>query len=448
MTDEEIKRLRWLIEQGREFEIIDLFSNMHAADIADLIDSLDEEDKKLLFALLDVETASDVIPDLSDLSREQILEDLPQAKLTRIVDDLPSDEATDLIADLPEDKAQVTLDQIEGIDSERVRELLQYDEESAGGIMQKELVVMSSGATVQEAIDRIRSLADEVEDLHLVFVEETDQTLVGILPLEKLILAHPEAPIFEIMETQFISVKPEVDQEEVAKIFRKYDVVSLPVVDHDNRLLGRITVDDVVEVMEEEASEDLLKMAGTHEDELVYSNDVFRISRYRLPWLLTNLVGGFFTGYLMWLFKVTLKEVLVLVVFVPMVIGMGGNAGVQSSTIMVRGLATGAIDLERLMRLIFKEIRVAMIMGMACGVVGGLVAFLWQGKAALGMVVGLSMMGAISVANVMGALFPVLFQKMKIDPAVASGPLVTTANDVTGILIYMGISTLFIKYLF
>lgn len=448
MTDDEIKRLRWLIEQGREFEIIDLFSNMHPADIADLIDSLDEEDKKRLFALLDVETASDVIPDLSDLSREQILEDLPQEKLTQIVDDLPSDEATDLIADLPEDKAQVTLDQIEGIDSARVRELLQYDEESAGGIMQKELVAMSSGATVQEAIDRIRSLADEVEDLHLVFVEETDQTLVGILPLGKLIMAHPDTPIFEIMETQFISVKPEVDQEEVAKIFRKYDIVSLPVVDHGNRLLGRITVDDVVEVMEEEASEDLLKMAGTHEDELVYSNDVFRISRYRLPWLLTNLVGGFFTGYLMWLFKVTLKEVLVLVVFVPMVIGMGGNAGVQSSTIMVRGLATGAIDLERLMTLIFKEIRVAMIMGMACGVVGGLVAFLWQGKAALGLIVGLSMMGAISVANVMGALFPVLFQKMKIDPAVASGPLVTTANDVTGILIYMGISTLFIKHLF
>jgi magnesium transporter len=396
---------------------------------------------------MDVETASDVIRDLSDLSREQILEDLPQEKLTQIVDDLPSDEATDLIADLPEERAQVTLDQIEGVDSERVRELLQYDEESAGGIMQKELVAVRSDASVQEAIERIRVLAEEVEDLHQVFVEEKDQTLVGILPLGKLILARPDTLISEIMETHFTSVRPEVDQEEVAKIFRKYDIISLPVVDHYNRLLGRITVDDVVEVIEEEASEDILKMAGTHEDELVYSGDVLRISRYRLPWLLTNLAGGLFTGYLMWLFKVTLKEVFVLIAFVPVIIGMGGNAGIQSSTIMVRGLATGIIDLERLMQLILKEIRVAFIMGGACGIVGGLVALIWQGKIALGIVVGCSMMTAIFVANVMGALFPVLFRRLKIDPAVASGPLVTTANDVTGILIYMGISTLFLKYL-
>lgn len=447
MADLEIKKLRWLIEQGREFEIIDLFSNMHAADIADLIDLLDEEDKKRLFALLDVEIASDVIPDLSDLSREQILEDLPQEKLTQIVDDLPSDEATDLIADLPEEKAQVTLEQIEGIDSERVRELLKYDEESAGGIMQKELVAVRSDASVQEAIDRIRILAEEVEDLHQVFVEEKDQTLIGILPLGKLILARPDTLISEIMETHFTKVRPEVDQEEVARIFRKYDIVSLPVVDYYNRLLGRITVDDVVEVIEEEASEDILKMAGTHEDELVYSGDVLRISRYRLPWLLTNLAGGLFTGYLMWLFKVTLKEVLVLIAFVPVIIGMGGSAGIQSSTIMVRGLATGTIDLERLMQLILKEIRVAFIMGGACGIVGGLAAFIWQSRIALGLVVGCSMMAAIFVANVMGALFPVLFRRLKIDPAVASGPLVTTTNDVTGILIYMGISTLFLKYL-
>ncbi len=163
--------------------------------------------------------------------------------------------------------------------------------------------------------------------------------------------------------------------------------------------------------------------------------------------MLTNLVGGFFAGYIMWIFKVTLKDFLVLVAFIPVIIGMGGNAGVQSSTIMVRGIATGVIDVERLMRLVLKEIRVALIMGGACGAVAGLAAILWHGKLAIGLVVGFSMIGAISVANVMGTLVPFLFKKMKIDPAVASGPLVTTSNDVTGILIYMGISTLFLKYL-
>lgn len=445
--EKDIKKLRWMIEQGMEFEIIDLFTTMHAADIADLIDFLEEGEKKRLFALLEVETASEVIRELSDLSREQILEDIPQEKLVKIVEGLPSDEATDLISELPEEKAQVTLQQIERTDSERVRELLQYHEESAGGLMEKELVAVRADANVQQTIELIRSLSDEVEDIHNVFVVDRENTLVGILPLRRLILAKPETKISEIMDTHVITVNPNLDQEEVAAIFKKYDLVSIPVVDPQGKLLGRITVDDVVEVMEEEASEDLLKMAGTHEDELIYTSHIFRIARYRLPWLLTNLFGGLLTGYLMWLFKITLKEVLVLVTFIPVITGMGGNAGIQSSTIMVRGLATGVIGIESLWRVILKEVRVAVIMGGACGLLVGLVAFFWHGKAVLGVVVGFAMMGAISVANIMGALMPALFKKLKIDPAVASGPFVTTSNDVTGILIYMAIATLFLKYL-
>lgn len=447
MSEINLHKLADFIEEGREFEIIDLFFELHPADIADLIESLGEEKKKKLFALLNIETASDVILEVDNQTREQILEDISQKRLTEILGDMDSDDATDLIGDLPRKQAEVILKQISREDSEQVQKLLTYDEDTAGGIMQAELASVRDDMTVDDAIGKIRVLGEKGEDIHYVFVVDKGNRLLGLLPLRKLILEGINTKVAEIMDSVSISVTADIDQEEVAKIFKKHDLVSLPVTDESGILLGRITIDDVVDVMEEEASEDFLRMAGTDEEELVYGTQVFKISRLRLPWIMINLLGGLATGYLMWIFKVTLRDVLALVVFIPLITGMGGNVGVQSSSIMVRGIATEKFGLTRLTTILFKEVRVGIIMGLICGVTVGIIAFFWQGKASLGIVVGLAMAIAMVVASSMGVLAPAFFQKIKVDPAIASSPFVTTANDITGIIIYLGIATVFLRYL-
>ena len=238
-----------------------------------------------------------------------------------------------------------------------------------------------------------------------------------------------------------------MDQEDVARLFQKYDILSAPVVEANGTLLGRITIDDIVDVIEEEVSEDLLRMGGTHEDELVYGDQIWKISRYRLPWLLTTLLGGLLTGYLLWLFKVALTDAIVLVTFVPVIMALGGSVAIQSTTITVRGMATGQIDLQRLGRTILKEIRVGLLMALACGLTLGLAAEIWHRNPALGLSVGLSLATVIVVSSIMGTLIPVVFQKLGIDPAVSSGPFVTIVNDISGLLIYLAISTGFLKYI-
>ena len=442
-----LEQLDQLIEQGREFDIIKLISTFHPADIAELIDALEEEKKKKLFGLLQVETASDVIMEIDEISRELIVEDISQDKLTQIVDDMESDDATDLISELPQEQAQRILSDIDKEDSEEVQELLQYGEETAGGIMQLELVAVPRSVTVRDAIEQIRSHAHEVEDLHNVFILDEGEKLVGVLPLRKLILASPDSLIEPIMDAATINVTPDVDQEEVAEIFRKYDIVSLPVVDHVGKLLGRIMVDDVVDVIEQEDSEDIMKMAGIPEEDLVYGSRIFAISRARLPWLITNLFGGLLTGYLMWLFRVALHEALALVTFIPVITAMGGNIGIQSSSIMIRGFAIGRVDFNNLRRFLFNEIRIGLIMGIACGTLAGCAAVFWHKDPFLGPIVALAMVTGITVAAAMGTLIPAFFKKIQIDPAIASGPFVTTANDIVGIVIYLGIATFFLKYL-
>jgi magnesium transporter len=233
----------------------------------------------------------------------------------------------------------------------------------------------------------------------------------------------------------------------VAHLVAKYDILAIPVVDDGNKLMGIITVDDVIDVMRQEATEDMFKMAGASEEELLYGYKSFKIARLRLPWLVTNLFGGVITGYLMWRFKVTLKEVIALISFIPVITGMGGNVGGQSATIVVRGFATGRIDFSTLRQVFYKEVRVGLIMGTVCGTVTGLIAFFWHHNPYLGLVVGLAMVTAMTVAASMGVIATSFFKKIGIDPAIASSPFVQTANDITGILIYFGTATLFINHL-
>ena len=435
------------LNQNRLVEAVQLLVDLHPADIADLFEALDEHEKKKLFRELDIDTASEVIAELSEFSQDQILADLPHQRLGEIVDELESDDAADLLASVPDEVAEEVLASIDVEDSREVRRLLAYDEETAGGIMQAELLAVAQEATIADAINHVREYGKELEGLANIFVTNSDQQVLGQVSLRRLILSEPADTLSQVMDTSVRTIPVAMDQEDVAKMFQKYDLLSAPVIESDGSLVGRITIDDIIDIIEEEISEDVLRMAGTHEDELVYGDQIWKISRFRLPWLLTTLVGGLLTGYLLWLFKVALADAIVLVTFVPVIMALGGSVAIQSTTITVRGLATGAIDLQRIGRTVYKETRVGLLMALACGLTLGIAAEIWHRNPALGLTVGISMPGVIMVASLMGTLIPVAFQRLGIDPAVSSGPFVTIANDISGIIIYLSISSAFLKYI-
>lgn len=435
------------LNQNRLVEAVELLADLHPADIADLFEALDEHEKKKLFRELDIDTASDVIAELSEFSQDQILADLPHQRLGEIVDELESDDAADLLASVPDEVAEEVLASIDVDDSREVRRLLAYDEETAGGVMQAELLAVAQEATIADTIKHVREYGKELEGLANIFVVNSDQQVVGQLSLRQLILSEPADTVLQVMDTSVRTIPVAMDQEDVAKMFQKYDLLSAPVIESDGSLVGRITIDDIIDIIEEEISEDVLRMAGTHEDELVYGDQIWKISRFRLPWLLTTLVGGLLTGYLLWLFKVALADAIVLVTFVPVIMALGGSVAIQSTTITVRGLATGAIDLQRIGRTVYKETRVGLLMALACGLTLGIAAEIWHRNPVLGLTVGISMAGVIMVASLMGTLIPVAFQRLGIDPAVSSGPFVTIANDISGIVIYLSISSALLKYI-
>lgn len=443
------KNLRKWLRKRDYKSILKFLTKLHPADISELIDNLPEDEEKAqLFSLLDLETASDVMADLSEGSRRAILKDITHDHLTDIVKDLPSDEAADILGVLPKERVERILAAIPPQDSAEVKSLLKYHKETAGGLMQAEVWALPANMTVEDAIEQLRTLAQETEEeFHNIFVINGEKKLLGTVSINKLILSTPEKKLSELMEKPKGVIFVDEDQEEVARKFQKYNLVSAPVVDHNGVLLGRITIDDIVDVIEEETSEDFYRLAGTDVEEIVYGDNIGKIARIRLPWLLTNLFGGLLTGYLMWLFKHTITDAIALIAFIPVITGMGGNLGLQSSTISVRGLAIGKITLHNFKHHLFKEIKVALVVATVCGSTVGIIAFLWHKQPTLGLMVGLAMFCAMSMAVLMGTIMPILLRKLGVDPAVASGPFVTTANDITGILIYMTIATLLLNYL-
>ncbi|OQY19175.1 MAG: magnesium transporter, partial [Desulfobacteraceae bacterium 4572_35.1] len=330
--------------------------------------------------------------------------------------------------------------------SEEIEQLMQYQEDTAGGIMSTEFFSLREDMTAREAIEALQG-ADHIEMVFYIYVTDIHNHLVGVLSLRQLLTVPPDRLLRDIVSTDVISVRVDMDQEMVAQQVAKYNILAIPVVDDHNKLLGIITVDDVIDVMRQEATEDIYKMAGASEEELLYGYKSFKIAQLRLPWLLVNLLGGVVTGYLMWLFQVTLKEVIALISFIPVITGMGGNVGGQSATIVVRGFATGRIDFTTLKQVFFKEMRVGVIMGIVCGFTVATIAVIWHHNVYLGLVVGVAMVAAMTVAATMGVLAPAFFKRIGVDPAIASTPFVQTANDITGILIYFATATMFLAKL-
>ena len=424
-----------------------IIQKTHPADIAHLFEHFNEREQRAIFDLVDdSEKAAEVLSEIDKASSAQLLEGMDTQRITEILQAMSSDDRAYFISDLPEDLAEEILTLMAKKQSEQVEDLLRYQEDTAGRIMTPDFFALPEETSAKEAIEAIQK-ASEAEMVFYVYVTDNRGHLVGVISLRQLITVPPTKNLKQIMVTDVISVRTDMDQEEVARVAERYNILAVPVVDEENKLVGIITVDDIIDVIREEATEDIMRMAGTHEDEYVYRDNVFKVSRFRLPWILTNLVGGLITGYLLWIFKVTIKDVLALVTFIPVITAMGGNVGVQSSSIIIRGFATGMVDFHSLKRFLFREVRVGIIMGMTCGVAVGLVGYLWHGNSTIGLVVGVAMVVAMTIASTMGTIAPAFFKKIKVDPAIASGPFVTTANDITGILVYFGVATLFLKYL-
>ncbi len=448
MCPDKIKIQKTLQQPDSEKQkaVVKDLSSLFPADIAEIIKGMENERKIAVFSSLSPEIASDVLLELDEESKVLIVDHIDNKKLTNIVEEMESDDAADFIADLPNEDAKTILSSIPAEESTEVKKLLEYPEDTAGGIMQIELISIKGTATVEEAVGQIKSF-DNAEDIHNVFVTDEQNKLTGILPINRLILHPSSKSVNQLMNKDPIAVEVTVDQEEVALLFKKYDLVSIPVINKEGLLLGRILVDDIVDVLEEEASEDILKIAGTDEEELLFTHTTFRIAGFRLPWLISSLAGGLITGTLIWSFKVTLKEVISLAVFIPVIMGMGGNVGTQSSAIVVRGLATGRINISNFIKLLVKEIRVGLLMGAICGLVAGLIAKIWHANSGLGIVVGLSMFLAIFVAAILGSMIPMVFHRIKIDPAIAAGPIVLAINDIIGLLIFFGLATSMLNFL-
>jgi magnesium transporter len=444
-----VDRIEKLLGAGDRHALLAFLDELYPADVARVMVSLGEADRQRLFTLLPAETASEVLMELEDDERETVLEDAPTARVAEILNELDSDDAADVIADLDQDVADAVLPQLE--DADEIRELLLYAGDTAGGIMATEFVSVPDRLTVAQATEEVRRQAEDVEDVYVVFVTDPADRLVGLLSLQRLLLSPASARVREIMETDFVSVEVDVDQEEVARMMARYDLVSLPVVDKAGRLVGRITIDDVVDVLREEASEDLQVIAGSGDEGL--NDTALQVSRGRLPWLVLGLIGTIMSASIVSLFGGTVEQVAVLAALMPVVTAMAGNAAIQSASITVQGLTSGRLMASDAFKRIGKEFVVALVNGTVLSLlIGGAVlglGWLHVGLFALPMaeivrVAGMAMIALLTVivlATLNGALVPVVLTRLGLDPAVSMGPFVTTANDILGLTIYFSVAT-------
>jgi magnesium transporter len=435
------KNIYNLIDQKNDNDLLEIFGATHPADIAQLINDLPHEFQLHAFSILDEETASEVLTDLHDTVREHILEHISDERLVNIVDELDTDEAVDIIADLDDDVTEKVLKKLDIEDRKNIKELMTFDEDTAGGIMQSECVSVNIDDTRDHLIKTIKKQTEEVDNLHYVFVVNDANRLVGILEITRLLWAKPNKTAEDLMESEIITVPVEMDQEQVAHIFRKYDLFVLPVVDSNYKLLGRITVDDIIDVIDEEASEDAFKLAGLGSDDKVFTSPLNSVKK-RLPWLSLNLFTAMLVSSVVGLFENTIRELSILAVLMPIVAGLGGNSGTQTLTVITRGIALGELTIHNTLRAILKEISVGLINGVVVGSITLLAAYLLKGNMMLGVVMGTAMICNMFIAGLVGSLVPVILKSLKIDPALASSVIITMLTDMGGFASFLGLATI------
>ena len=444
LTDELISKILDFINSSDDNSILETFSNYHHADIAEIIEELNSEEATYIIKLLDSEKTSDVLMELDDDYREKILKNLSIKEIAEEVEELDSDDATDIISELPEEKQKKVISKI--IDAEHkadIKELLKYDEDSAGGLMAKELIKVNENWTVTRCVKEMRSQASEVTRVHSVYVVDNDNILLGRLSLKDLLVANPKTKIKSIYKKNVDYVYDTDSADSVASTMQKYDLGAIPVVDKKKKLLGRITIDDIVDLIKEEAEEDYQLAAGILQDVDV-DDTIFELTKARLPWLIVGLIGGIGAAFVMVGFDEILIQNEILFYFTPLIAAMAGNVGVQSSAIIVQGLANDDIRGSINNRL-FKETLLSILNGVILAILLFLFIYFWKGDTNIALALSVALVAVVIVAGIIGTFIPLFLNKRGIDPAIATGPFITTSNDIFGILIYFMVAKLILQ---
>ena len=438
-----IKLLDRMVELVRKGELALFIRRAHdlePADLADVLTTLDEKERVTVVQALPPELSSRALAEMPEEAHaSETLAALDPGQAAEIVEELDDDDAADILGELDEAKQEQILSEVEH--RSEVDRLLRYDEETAGGLMTTHMVTVLDTATAAQALEEIRRQAEEVEDFYQVFVVDAEQRLIGTLPFKDLVISRPERPVRAFMTDADIFVTPDLDQEEVARLMARYNMPSVPVVNEQGRLLGRVTFDDVIDVVEAETTEDLLKFGGVSADEELGAGWKTAVQS-RLPWLSVNLATAFLAGGVVYFFQHTIQRTVALAVWMPIIAGMGGNAGTQALAVTVRRLALGQIPVHLFTQVVGKEILVGIFNGLIMGMtVGAVAAFIGEGLR-LGIVVFLAMVGNLMVAGFAGAFIPLILERTGVDPAVASSIFVTTFTDVCGFLLLLGLAGL------
>lgn len=441
-TDEDIERIEALIDEGNEREVVQVIEELHPADIAELFQSLNLRRAEWVFNLIaDNETKADVLMELDEEDRKKLLEDMDPEEIGHFIDLLDTDDAVDLIQELDEEDREEVIQNIEDMEQAGdIVDLLQYDEDTAGGLMGTEFIQVNENLSMPECIKEMRRQAEDLDEIYYIYVVDDDNRLKGVLPLKKMITHPAVSRIKHVMETDPMMVKTETPIEDVAIDFEKYDLVAMPVVDSIGRLVGQITVDDVMDEVREQSERDYQLASGISSD-VDASDSVWQQTKARIPWLLIGVVGGIVSSLILTGFEAQLAAVTALAIFIPLIGGTGGNVGVQASAIVVQGLANGKLDLKNFWSQIRREFVVALLNAVAISSVVFIYVLLTQpGDYVVSLAVSLSLFCVVIFATVFGTLVPLTLERLKINPALATGPFIQITNDVVGLLIYVSMS--------
>ena len=437
--------IKRLLRRGATKQLKNIIKKTHMVDLTGVFRDLSPDNRKKLFDVIDsAEEKGTLFSKLEESTFLEFAKTVEIGELVHIFEQMPADDAAELLNRLDDETSDQILQKMKNEDSTNVEHLMSYGDNTAGSIMVPDFVALREEMGAREVIEALQNKYLDVEMPFYIYVTDDYGRLVGVSSLRQLVVVHPEKPLKEFMATDLVTVKPYMDREEVAKLVSRYDYLAVPVVDDDNKMVGIVTVDDVIDVLHDSATEDILRMAGVGED-FVETQTIFRGTRIRLPWLFASFLGGVAAFFIIGGFEESLTQYTSLAAFIPVIMGMGGNIGTQSSTIVVRGLATGKIIVRDFGQVVSKELAIGLILGIVYGLFIGIVASVVYREEVyfiqLAVSVGLAVLSSMSVAALVGSVIPLFFEKLKIDPAVATGPFVTTSVDIVSVLCYFFIAT-------
>jgi magnesium transporter len=443
--DTQKHRIEHALERGKIHEAIAIWLNLHPADRAELFNELDDEHQRTLLTHLDISTLADLLEELDDEEALEAAEEISTDKLADVLDEMEPDEAADLLGDMPPEKASEALAEME--DADEVRPLLGYPDETAGGLMTTTYIALRRYTTVSQAIEFLRQVSDITEIPYYLYVVDKERRLVGVVDLRDLLKADPDTVMEDLMDPDVISVEAGADQEDVARIMAKYDLAAIPVVDAKRRLIGVITYDDIVDVLESEATEDIYHLANVSDEDLDPESPLTEQLKGRLPWLYLNTLTALFASWVISRFESIIAQAAVLALFQSVVAGQGGNAASQNVAMTVRAIALGKLTPKALLRVLARQFVIGLMLGVAVGSAVGFGVYLWRGNLYLSLVLGLALLGNLSVGSVVGVLVPLLLQSLGVDPALASSILVTAVTDASGFFIFLSLAAHFLRFI-